>query len=621
MALVTVKNLSYTYPDPNGRGGVLPVGETSRSDSGGGVSAEECSSRIVSDKDGVRSDNRHRALSDIDLSIERGEFITLMGATGSGKSTLLRLFKPELRQNGELQGTIEYNGTDIDAMAPRESARMVGYVAQDPEEQIVTDKVWHELAFTLENLGTRQQDIARRVAEIASYFGIDRWMERDTATLSGGEKQLLNLAAVMIADPELLLLDEPTAQLDPIAAARFIETVYRLNRETGVTVLLCEHRCEELFPISDRIVILDGGRLVYDDTPRDVARMIGNDSRFTAFLPTAARLFHLVTRSAQTNYAIPQSPFGDSLLAGSGSPSVAARRLPNGEHLYQREPEMPLSVREGQRFVGSLRIKEVPSEHADAPLTEEALTLKNIRFRYERRGADILRDLDLTVYRGEVFALLGANGAGKSTAAAVAAGLRKPYSGTVKLFGRPLKDYQNGSLYKGNLSLLPQDAESVFLCETVGKELKGCDAVMQQLPFDLSPLYVRHPYDISGGERQLVALCKSLAAKPRFLIMDEPSKGLDANRKALLLKVIRQLKQDGVTVLLITHDVEFAALCADRCALFAQGRIAAIDRTNRFMTDNRFYTTAASRVTRRFCDGAYTVALAAKRFSSDGGAV
>nr|WP_316615128.1 ATP-binding cassette domain-containing protein [uncultured Ruminococcus sp.] len=581
MALVTVKNLSYTYPDPNGRGGVLPVGETSRSDSGGGVSAEECSSRIVSDKDGVRSDNRHRALSDIDLSIERGAFITLMGATGSGKSTLLRLFKPELRQNGELQGTIEYNGTDIAAMDPRESARMVGYVAQDPEEQIVTDKVWHELAFTFENLGTRQRDIARRVAEIASYFGIDRWMERDTATLSGGEKQLLNLAAVMIADPELLLLDEPTAQLDPIAAARFIETVYRLNRETGVTVLLCEHRCEELFPISDRIILLDGGRLVYDDKPRDVARMIGNDSRFTAFLPTAARLYHA--------------------LDGRG--------------------DMPLAVREGQRFVGSLQIKEAPSEHADAPLTEEALTLKNIRFRYERRGADILRDLDLTVYRGEVFALLGANGAGKSTAAAVAAGLRKPYSGTVKLFGRPLKDYQNGSLYKGNCSLLPQDAESVFLCETVGEELKGCDEVMQQLPFDLSPLYGRHPYDISGGERQLVALCKALAAKPRFLIMDEPSKGLDANRKALLLEVIRQLKQDGVTVLLITHDVEFAALCADRCALFAQGRVAAVDRTDRFMTDNRFYTTAASRVTRRFCDGAYTVALAAERFSSDGGAV
>ena len=589
MALVTVKNLSYTYPDPNGRGGA-------------------CSSRIVSDAGSGRSDDRHRALSDVDLSIERGEFITLMGATGSGKSTLLRLFKPELRQNGVLEGTLTYavktDEGDRDVALDEEiiHPRVVGYVAQNPEEQIVTDKVWHELAFTLENLGMRQQDIARRVAEIASYFGIDRWMERDTATLSGGEKQLLNLAAVMIADPELLLLDEPTAQLDPIAATRFIETVYRLNRETGVTVLLCEHRCEELFPLSDRIVILDGGRVVFDDTPRKVAQMIGKDDKYSAFLPTAARLFHLVTRSAQTNYAIPQSPFGDSSL-------------------YQREPEIPLSVREGQRFVEHLTKKETASDYAEPTVTEEALTLKNIRFRYERRGADILHDLDLTVYRGEVFALLGANGAGKSTAAAVAAGLRKPYAGTVKLFGKPLKDYKNGTLYKENLSLLPQDAESVFLHETVGEELKGCDEVLKGLPFDLSPIYERHPYDISGGERQLVALAKSLSTKPRFLIMDEPSKGLDANRKALLLEVIRRLQKDGVTILLITHDVEFAALCADRCALFAQGRIAAVDRTDRFMTDNRFYTTAASRITRRFVDGAYTVALAAKRFSTDGGAV
>lgn len=560
MALVTVKNLSFTYPNASAP-----------------------------------------ALSEIDLSVERGAFITLMGATGSGKSTLLRLLKPELRQNGEIAGEIllsagqatlshrtsvsgdsslrkgSLGAVDITDAA----SSVIGYVAQDPEEQIVTDKVWHELAFTLENLGMRQQDIARRVAEIASYFGIDRWMERDTATLSGGEKQLLNLAAVMIADPELLLLDEPTAQLDPIAATRFIDTVYRLNRETGVTVLLCEHRCEELFPISDRIVILDRGRIMHDDTPREVARMIGRDEKYTAFLPTAARLYHA--------------------LDGSG--------------------ELPLSVREGQRFVGRLQRKEIITNHSVTTVTEEALTLKNIRFRYERRGADILRDLDLTVYRGEVFALLGANGAGKSTAAAVAAGLRKPYSGTVKLFGRPLKDYKNGSLYQENLSLLPQDAESVFLCETVREELKGCDEVMQELPFDLTPLYDRHPYDISGGERQLVALCKALSTKPRFLIMDEPSKGLDANRKALLLEVIRRLKADGVTVLLITHDVEFAALCADRCALFAQGRIAAVDRTDRFMTDNRFYTTAASRITKRFCDGAYTVALAAERFSSDGGAV
>ncbi|MBQ3264482.1 MAG: ATP-binding cassette domain-containing protein [Ruminococcus sp.] len=524
-----------------------------------------------------------KALSDICLSIGHGAFVTLMGATGSGKSTLLRLLKPELRQNGTLAGKIKYDGMDIE----NNGTRTVGYVAQNPEEQIVTDKVWHELAFTLENLGAKQRDIARRVAEIAAYFDMDAWLERDTATLSGGEKQLLNLAAVMTADPELLLLDEPTAQLDPIAASRFLSTVYRLNRETGVTVLICEHRSEELFALSDRVVVLDRGRLVYDGTPREVATSAATavdapDSPFMGFLPTAARIFHAVN--------------------GRG--------------------ELPLTIREGQRFVENFD-NTVRSLNDEAVIEnrEEALSLKNICFCYERNGADILRDLDMTVYRGEVFALLGANGAGKSTAAAVAAGLRKPYSGTMKLFKKPLKSYTNGSLYRGNISLMPQDVESVFIHETVGEELKYCEAVIDSFPYDLRPLYSRHPYDISGGERQLVALCKALSSKPGVLIMDEPSKGLDANAKALLRDIILKLKGDGVTVLLITHDVEFAALCADRCALFSQGRIAAVDTTQRFMSGNRFYTTAASRITRCRYDGAYTAERAAALIRRNGGAL
>lgn len=540
MALITLENLSFTYPHAE-----------------------------------------HQALSDLSLTIDRGDFVTLMGATGSGKSTLLRLFKPELRQNGTVNGKILYHGTDIEALSPRGSAEKIAYVAQNPEEQIVTDKVWHELAFTLENLGAKRGDIARRVAETAAYFGLADRMERDTATLSGGEKQLLNLAAVMTADPELLLLDEPTAQLDPITAARFIETVYRLNRETGVTVLICEHRVEELFAISDRVVILDGGRIKYSDTPRAVAAQIDIDSPHAAFLPTAARIFQKVN--------------------GKGA--------------------IPLTVREGQRFVAQCGGKRRALGEPDTVQAKGiALSLKNVFFRYDKNGADILRDLSLTVKSGEVFAVLGANGAGKSTAAAVIAGLRKPYSGKIRLFDKPLKDYKNGSLYRGNLSLLPQDAESVFIRETVGEELKGCEKAAESLPYDLRPLYSRHPYDLSGGERQLIALCKALSTEPRLLIMDEPSKGLDNHAKLLLRDVILQLKNNGVTILLITHDTEFAALCADRCALFAQGGIAAVDTTKRFMSGNRFYTTAASRITRRQYDGAYTADLAARLIEENGGA-
>ena len=537
-----------------------------------------------------------KALDGISLTIEDGEFVTLMGATGSGKSTLLRLLKPELRQNGVMDGKVLFDHEDLSGISARTSAEKIGYVAQSPEEQMVTDKVWHELAFTLESLGSKREHIARRVAETAAYFDMEAWLDRDTATLSGGEKQLLSLAAAMTADPELLLLDEPTAQLDPIAASRFLSTLYRLNRETGVTVLICEHRAEELFPISDRVVILDHGKAAFSSAPREAAASVAasaaaqiaaadeQNSPFEGFLPTAARIFNAV--------------------GGRG--------------------EIPLSVREGQRFIEtcSNAVRSLDGDDTDKIFNrEEALSLKNICFRYERNGADILNDLDLTVYGGEVFALLGANGAGKSTAAAVAAGLRKPCSGKVRLFGKPLKEYKNGALYRGNISLLPQDVESVFIRETVKEELRGCEAAVKILPYDLRPLYGRHPYDISGGERQLVALCKALSSEPRLLIMDEPSKGLDANAKRLLRDLILQLKKDGTAVLLITHDVEFAALCADRCALFSQGRIAAAAPTEDFMSGNRFYTTAASRITRRRYDGAYTADRAAALIEKNGGCV
>ena len=520
-----------------------------------------------------------KALDDVSLTVERGELVALMGATGSGKSTLLRLLKPELRQNGDIIGEVVFDGRELSAVTSRESAMKIGYVAQSPDEQIVTDKVWHELAFTLENLGAKREDIARRIAEITAFFDIDDLYGRDTSTLSGGEKQLVNLAAVMTADPEVLLLDEPTAQLDPVAASRFIETIYRLNRETGLTVIISEHRSEELLPLADRLLIIEQGRIVCDAPPRRIAEELPPDIQYLSFLPTAARLFRKTS--------------------GTGEP--------------------PLSIREGQRYLERFKRNNELGPKLETAEKKPALEMKNIWFRYERNGADILRDMELTVYEGEVFALLGSNGAGKSTAAMVAAGLRKPYSGSVRLFGKPLKAYANGSLYQGNISLLPQDAESVFLHETVRRELQGCEAAAASLPFDFSPLLDRHPYDISGGERQLVALCKALSIDPRLLIADEPSKGLDHNSKELLRKVMLGLKERGVTVIVISHDVEFAAMCADRCALFSQGTVAAYDETRRFLSDNRFYTTAASRITRRIFNGAVTEEQALSLMEQNGG--
>ena len=526
-------------------------------------------------------ESEKKALDNIGFTLERGSFTALMGATGSGKSTLLRLLKPELRQNGTVSGEILFDGDDITALSGRQSAERIGYVAQNPDEQLVTDKVWHELAFTLESLGAPRDRIARRIAEICAFFDIDGLYHRSTSTLSGGQKQIINLASVMTADPELLILDEPTAQLDPIAASRFIEAVYRLNRETGLTVLISEHRAEEILPRCDSVVILEKGHTAFVGSPRELARGLEPDSPYTAYLPTAARIF--------------------TAAGGSGEP--------------------PLTIREGQRYISELDLTDKATHEENiTEKAEPALELKNVYFRYDKNGSDILSDLSLTVYRGEVFALLGSNGAGKSTAACVGAGLLKPYSGKVQVFGKKLKEYKNGALYKECMSLLPQDVESVFIHETVGEELKDCEEALGLLPYDLTPLFDRHPYDISGGERQLVALCKALSTKPRLIIMDEPSKGLDVNSKRLLTDVILSLKSRGVTVLIISHDVEFAALCADRCALFSQGRIAACDNTADFMGDNRFYTTAASRITRFKLSGAYTDEKAVRLIKPGGGA-
>ena len=533
----------------------------------------------ISDLSFTYPDCQSKALDSVSLTLESGELMTVIGPTGSGKSTLLRLLKPELRLSGDIAGSVTLGGKDISLLSPADSARRIAYVAQNPDEQIVTDRVWHELAFSLESLGEDQSVIARRVAEAASYFGISDWYRRPTSELSGGQKQLLSLAAAMTTDPELLILDEPTAQLDPISASRFIEAVLRLNRETGLSVIITEHRAEELIPVSDKLFILDSGRAVSCDTPSGIAGELSHDSPYLRYMPCAARLF-----------------------TESGGKGIC-----------------PLTVRDGKRYIeenflnDTVRLGESRETSADT-----ALQMDDVRFSYGRSEPDVLNGLSLSVRAGEIFALLGPNGAGKSTAIAVAAGLRKAYGGKIRIFGKPLSKYRDGSLYEGCLSLLPQDAESVFIKYTVREELKDCEEAMARLPFDLSPILDRHPYDISGGERQLVALCKAMSAKPRLLLLDEPTKGLDPDSKHKLADVLRGLRDDGVTVLMVSHDVEFAAACADRCALLYDGAVAACGSAADFMSGNRFYTTPASRMTRGIYDDAYTADRAARLMDING---
>lgn len=528
MEIFTVKNLSFSYP--------LCVG---------------------------------KALDKVSFSIEKGDFTVVCGATGSGKTTLLRMLKRELTPLGEKTGEIIYKGTPIEALDDKTSACKIGFVMQRPEQQLVTDKVWHELAFGLENMGLPQQVIRRRVSEMSSYFGIESWFDRSVSELSGGQKQLLNLAAVMVMQPDILILDEPTAQLDPIAASDFIATVQKLNRELALTVILVEHRLEDVIPVCDKLLVMEKGRILDYGASRKIAENMRAFPAILQAMPAAVRLYHQLDA---------QSP-------------------------------CPLTVREGRRLIeenyeNSIRAKEQEKYRRDET---PALEFTDVWFRYARELPDVLRGLDLTVYSGELFCILGGNGSGKTTALGCAAGLNRIYAGNIEVFGKKLKEYKNQSLYRGCLSMLPQDVQTMFLRNTVREELSEAGGNGVELPYDLTSLTEKHPYDLSGGEQQLVALAKVLATKPKLLLLDEPTKGLDAYAKNGMIDVLKKLRESGVTIVAVTHDVEFAARCADRCALFFRGEITSIDTPAKFFAENTFYTTAANRMTRGYFDNVVTV--------------
>ena len=519
----------------------------------------------------------HHSLENVSLSIEQGEFLVLCGASGSGKSTLLRQLKAVLTPSGKRSGEVLFHGVPLSQVSDRDQAAKIGFVMQNPDDQIVTDKVWHELAFGLESLGCDQKTMRARVAEMACYFGIQDWFHRDVATLSGGQKQLLNLASIMAMQPEVLILDEPTSQLDPIAASDFLNTVRKINTELGTTVLITEHRLEDIFPYADRAVVMDDGKILADDTPSRVGQLLfaRNHPMFTA-MPTPVRVFY-----------------------GAGCSG-----------------ESPLTVRQGRSWL-SREFPEAPEKNTvPAPaLPEEvenpALVLKELWFRYEKDSPDILRGVSAQVPAGSLYAILGGNGAGKSTTLKAISGICRPYRGKVTLFGKPMEKYKSSELFRGCLAMLPQDPKSLFVKKSVREELeemtKDTSAISEIARLcQIESLLGSHPYDLSGGEQQRAALAKVLLTKPRLLLLDEPTKGIDCFFKETFAKILADLKTQGITVVMVSHDVEFCARYADVVAMFFDGQILTADTPRRFFGANSFYTTAAHRMSRHVFDGAVT---------------
>lgn len=490
------------------------------------------------------------ALKDIDLNIEKGEFVALIGESGSSKTTLLKLLKKELSPKGELNGEIFFEGIKIKELSHRDSAQKIGYISQNPDSQLVTDKVYSELAFGLENLGFGKEEIRSRVSEFASFFKLSDCFNMNVNDLSGGQKQLLNLASVMTMRPEVLLLDEPTSMLDPVSAIDFITALKRLCDDLGTTVIIAEHRLADILPIADRVVCLENGEIIADAPPRSVCCQL-KDRRIYRTLPEVSRLFYK--------------------LGGEG--------------------EAPLTIREGRKFLYKKNNLQINCSDKEIK-TEPILTAKELWFRYERKTPDILKGVSFNVNRGEVYALVGANGCGKSTLIGVLSGRLKAYRGKVKRGGK--------------IAVLPQNPRDLFVKDTLEEDFKSVNNSYTELcnAFEITSLLSRHPYDLSGGELQKAAVVKLLLSSPSILMLDEPTKGLDSFAKSELGELLGNL--GDITVLLVAHDLEFAAEFSDRCGLLFDGEITSEDNSREFFSSNNFYTTRVVRLTRGIIEGAVT---------------
>lgn len=515
------------------------------------------------------------ALRNIDFTVNEGEFIVVCGPSGCGKSTLLKSLKPQLKPFGTTKGSIEFYGEDVYSLPEEKTAAEIGFVMQNPDAQIVTDKVWHELAFGLENLGVETPIIRSRVAEMANYFGIHNWFRKKTAELSGGQKQLLNLASVMLMQPKLIILDEPSSQLDPIAAREFLENVRKINLELGTTIIITEHNLEEVYGYADKVLLMENGTVKKYLPPQEMAQYLAEnemDGMYKA-LPTPARMY-------------------GSVLKG----------------------ECPLSIVEGRSWFSRL----VNEKHPKSPVlgeherpAEKVIDINEVWFQYEKGADPVLRDLSFSVRKGEICSVLGGNGAGKTTMLSVVSQKRKYNLGSIKICGKELNKYKGTELFDRNMAVLPQNPQSLFVFETLRRDLEEVfngkkipkEEIEQRVLYvakkmEVDTLLDRHPYDLSGGEMQKAALAKILLLEPKLLLLDEPTKGMDALSKENMGSILRELAAEGATVLMVTHDIEFCAKYSDHCMLFFDGYIVSEGSPKKFFSENSFYTTAASRMTR-----------------------
>lgn len=558
------------------------------------------------------------ALRDTELHVRQGEFVVILGKSGCGKTTLLRQLKPSVTPVGKKKGQIIFDGKDICSLDDRMAASQIGFVWQDVNAQLVTDKVWHELAFGLESLGYDNGYVRRRVAEMGSFFGLGDIFHRKVMDLSGGQKQLVNLASVMAMSPKVLVLDEPTSQLDPIAANDFINSLVRINRELGTTIIMTEHRLEDVLPVCNRSVVMENGRIIYDGDVRGFAESVRSkriDRGLYLSMPASVQIYMGLEKDSgkQLPLTVPDArewlvDYDRKFRENGGAPVVPEiqnRGADEGVNGSENQADNA-AVDKGDKKRGAVNGQKDAGCREEHPVV---CSLDEVSFRYERNTGDVLRQVSLDIYANEILMINGSNGCGKSTMLSLIANLYSPYSGKLHI----AKNLRTG--------MLPQNPELLFTRRSVRDELidaKDRQQLAEIVRFcRLEELLDRHPYDLSGGEKQRLGLAKVLIADPDILLMDEPTKGLDNGFKMQLADMLRKLQKRGKTIVVVSHDIEFCAVAGDRVALLFDGEVAMVGDVRSYMSDNNFFTTAASRISRNILDGAVTVREVLAAYGAD----
>ncbi|MFD3259145.1 ABC transporter ATP-binding protein [Paenibacillus lentus] len=581
-------------------------------------------------------------LEDINLTVEEGDFVLLCGPSGSGKTTLLRQLKREVRPEGQRGGEVRYRGCLLEDLEERRSIEEIGMVFQDPDNQIVMNTVWQELTFAMENLGYPTEQIQRRIGELVQFFGMEGWLQLGVHELSGGQKQLLNLASVMSLRPKVLLLDEPTAQLDPIAAKEFIQLLARINEELSITVIISEHRIEELFPLASQIVMLKAGQVAYAGAPQEIIRKIwnGRDEFFIPYLPAVSRLY--LGANADAPQEEREQPVPLTVKAGRHWISQHREKLLSldkaavstetaVETLAMSLASEPKAEKQAVGLAGGQEVRQVQAgQQAARSVTTPLLECRELFFTYEKNAPLVLKGCSLRIQQGDFFTLFGGNGSGKSTLLYQIAGARKPQRGNIFLDGKSLLRSSTAERSRF-IGYVAQNPLLYFTRDTVRAQLKdrierleagsgtgsgqghslavGRQERLAELVelFELEGALDMHPLDLSGGQQQKVALILVLLAEPRLLLLDEPTKGLDPTSKMKLAAQLEAIRKKGTTILMVSHDIEFAASYATRCGLLFDGKLAAIEETREFLRNNYFYTTIIHRTAGDLFPGAITM--------------